>query len=44
MVEIIEDDYEFTVDEYGSLEYFLLYDDISEDDREEILEMMDNII
>lgn len=41
MVEIIEDDFEFTVDEFGSIEYFLLLSpDISEDDREEILEML----
>ena len=44
-LQIIDDDYELTVDRYGSLEYFLIYDGMSEDDREEIESMgLDNLI
>ena len=44
-IRLMGDDYEFSVDKYGSLEYFLMYDDMSEDDREEIEEMgLDNLI
>jgi len=39
MPEIIEDDYDFKVNEYGSIQYFLLLNpDITTEDMEEILE------